>query len=69
MPLRRGADGRLGVSAASNQNQPPADNDKRQYHIDARGAQVGVAEQIAAAIKANNRQLPNLMADINMRTG
>jgi len=37
------------------------------YNIDARGAQVGVAEQIAAAIKANNRQLPNLMADINQR--
>lgn len=68
MPLRRGPDGRLGVSAA-NSNAPSIQNDNRSYNIDARGAQAGVAEQIVAAIKSYDRQLPNRLADINMRTG
>lgn len=68
MPLRRGPDGRLGVSAA-NSNAPSVQNDNRVYNIDARGAQVGVADQIVAAIKSYDRQLPNRLADINMRTG
>lgn len=39
------------------------------YNIDARGAQAGVAEQILTAIKANNKQIPNIMRDHGLRNG
>jgi len=39
------------------------------YHIDAKGAEIGVEQKILAAIKSNNRQLPQLMQDVQMRQG
>lgn len=39
------------------------------YQIDAKGAEIGVEQKILAAIKQNNKQLPNLMRDVQMRTG
>jgi hypothetical protein len=47
--------------------------DLRNYSIDARGAQAGVADQIVAAIKAYDasldRTLPRRMSDMQMRLG
>lgn len=58
LPLRRNAQGQLGVmaSAAMNNNQPPAYNDNRVYKIDARGAQQGVGPEIRKALEEYDRK-------------
>ncbi|WP_288427097.1 hypothetical protein [uncultured Agrobacterium sp.] len=57
MPLSRDASGRLGVKAGGAGGGGNIDaSDNRVFNIDARGAQEGVADQIAAAIKAYDKQ-------------
>lgn len=59
MPLKRDSSGRLGVSAAgggaANNNRPIQQSNT--YHIDARGAQPGVENQIRAALEEYDRRV------------
>lgn len=72
MPLRRGPDGRLGVSAHANQNQS---NDNRPLSltvevVGARGnaeIQQMVEAGVVKGLKSYDTRLPNRLADIKMR--
>lgn len=72
MPLRRGPDGRLGVSAHANQNQS---NDNRPFSltvevVGARGnaeIQQMVEAGVVKGLKSYDTRLPNRLADIKMR--
>jgi len=66
LPLKRGSDGKLGVSAAGGNYI-----DNRVYNIDARGAQQGVSEDIRRAIKEESDRTVdrsvNKVMDLNQR--
>jgi hypothetical protein len=51
LPLQRGSDGRLGVSAA-NGNSAGSGSVVNNFYIDAKGAEIGVEDRIVRAIKA-----------------
>lgn len=70
LPLRRMPSGNLGVEA-SGAAGGAVYNDNRVYHIDARGAQRGVAEEIRAQLEAYDKHvMPNrAFEEVNRRIG
>lgn len=65
LPLKRGRGGVLGVTL--NDNTPQRSAGAPTYIINAQGAQIGVAEQITAAIKAYDATLPKKLAQRDAR--
>lgn len=56
MPLRRGPDGRLGVSANSNQAPNSSPVYAPVYQIDASGSEAGVEEKVRGVLRDHDRQ-------------
>lgn len=72
LPLSRGSDGTLGVTlngggGGGGNNGNSGNTYHVTYAIDARGAQAGVGDQIATALRSYDESLPARLADINKR--
>ena len=70
LPLSRGSDGRLGVAVNGGSGVGGSGGNTYQvtYNINAQGAQMGVGDQIAGALREYDKSLPGRLADINKRT-